>query len=347
MRIVAGSARGIRLTEVPEGVRPTSDRVREAVFNSLGQFFDGGEVLDLYAGTGALGIEALSRGCEKATFVERNGAAVRAIRENLGRAGFAGGAAEVVRGEVGSALERLVGEGRRFRLIFADPPYSMARAEVEVLVKRLPDLLAPHGRAVVESGEPVEAAPEGMAITERRYGGTVVTYFEVTEGGAESALQTAICPGSFDPVTSGHVDVITRAAGLFDHVIVAVGKNARKGPKLPAEDRVRLIERVTKPLENVAVEIMDGLLVDFARARGAQVVVKGLRVVSDFESEFQQAQLNRGLYPELETVYIMAVAEHMYLSSSAVREIASHGGSVKGLVPDEVLETVQRLYSGG
>jgi pantetheine-phosphate adenylyltransferase len=347
LRIVAGSARGIRLTNVPEGVRPTSDRVREAVFNSLGQFFDGGEVLDLYAGTGALGIEALSRGCERATFVERNGTAVRTIRENLSRAGFAEDSAQVVRGVVGPALERLVREERRFRLIFADPPYSMARAEIEVLVKRLPDLLAPHGRAVVESGESVGVAPEGLAVTGRRYGGTVVTYFEWSGEGAESALQMAICPGSFDPVTSGHVDVISRAAGLFDHVIVAVGKNIRKGPKLPAEDRVRLIEKVTRPLENVSVEVMDGLLVDFARVQGAQVVVKGLRAVSDFESEFQQAQLNRGLYPELETVYLMAVAEHMYLSSSAVREIASHGGSVGGLVPDEILETVQRLYSGG
>ena len=108
--------------------------------------------------------------------------------------------------------------------------------------------------------------------------------------------------------------------------------------------RPDLIEKVTGPLENVSVEIIDGLLVDFARERGARVVVKGLRAGSDFELEFQQAQLNRTLYPEFETVFIMAAAEHSYLSSSAIREIASYGGSVRGLVPDEILDIVQRLY---
>ena len=107
MRVIAGTARGLRLAPAPRGVRPTSDRVRESVFNALGQFFDGGEVLDLYAGTGALGIEALSRGCERAVFVEKDARAVATIRENLRRAGFAD-RAEVVRGEVGRALDELL-----------------------------------------------------------------------------------------------------------------------------------------------------------------------------------------------------------------------------------------------
>src|SRR3712207_7128973 len=110
MRIIAGTARGLRLSAVPEGVRPTSDRVREAIFNSLGQFFDGGEVLDLYAGTGALGIEALSRGCERAVFVERSGRAAAAIRENLRRAGF-GGRGGVLRGDAVEALGRVESAG--------------------------------------------------------------------------------------------------------------------------------------------------------------------------------------------------------------------------------------------
>src|SRR3712207_9222642 len=125
MRIIAGTARGIRLAPVPRGVRPTSDRVRESVFNSLGQFFEGGCVLDLYAGTGALGIEALSRGCERAVFVERDGAALAAITENLRRTGFAD-RAEVIRGDVGRTLDRMVADGRQFNLIFADPPYRIA-----------------------------------------------------------------------------------------------------------------------------------------------------------------------------------------------------------------------------
>jgi len=343
MRIIAGTARGVRLGPVPNGVRPTSDRVREAVFNSLGQFFDSGEVLDLYAGTGALGIEALSRGCERAVFVENNSRAAAVVRENLARAGFAE-RGEVLRGVVEGELGRLVSSGRKFHLIFADPPYRIPPREIGDVVERLAALLAPGGRAVIESGHPPVWDADIMKGESRRYGGTFVTFLERSE---EHSMKLAICPGSFDPITVGHVDVINRAAHIYDHVIVAVGKNVRKGPRLTAEERARLIGKVTGLMENVSVEIMDGLLVEFARERGATVVIKGLRAGSDFESEFQQAQLNRTLYPEFETVFIMAAAEHSFLSSSAVREIASYGGNVRGLVPEEILEIVQRLYVDG
>jgi pantetheine-phosphate adenylyltransferase/16S rRNA (guanine(966)-N(2))-methyltransferase RsmD len=343
LRIIAGSARGIRLAPVPDAVRPTSDRVREAVFNSLGQFFDGGEVLDLYAGTGALGIEALSRGCENATFVEKNPKAVHTIRENLSRTGFSEDA-EVLRGDVMEALERLAVEECKFHLIFADPPYKIPPREIGGVLERLAALLTPDGRVVVESGDPPPVqTTESLKGVSRRYGDTVVTFLECSE----HMMKLAICPGSFDPITVGHLDVIRRAANIYDHVVVAVGKNVRKGPRITAEERARLIEKVTGPLENVSVEIIDGLLVEFARERGARVVVKGLRAGSDFELEFQQAQVNRMLYPEFETVFIMAAAEHSFLSSSAVREIASYGGDVRGLVPEEILDTVRRLYVDG
>jgi pantetheine-phosphate adenylyltransferase len=162
---------------------------------------------------------------------------------------------------------------------------------------------------------------------------------------SEITMIVAVCPGSFDPVTVGHLDIIRRAAGIFDHVVVAVGSNLRKQPRLSAPERARLIEKITAGFENVSVEVMEGLLVDFARDQGAKVVVKGLRAVSDFESEFEQAQLNRKMYPELETVFIMASAEHSFLSSSVVREIASLGGDVRGLVPEGILETVREIYS--
>ena len=338
MRVIAGTARGTRLAPVPDGVRPTSDRVRESVFNSLGQFFEGGRVLDLYAGTGALGIEALSRGCERAVFVERDRRARAAIRRNLERTGFAG-RAEIVGGEVELQLGRLAGP---YSLIFADPPYRIAAAEVGGILYRLGALLGPGGRVVVESGEALAEGPGGKKGVTRRYGGTFVTVFDRSE----LTMIVAVCPGSFDPVTMGHLDIVRRASKIFDHVVVAVGGNLRKAPRLPAVERARLIEKVTADLENVSVEVMEGLLVDFAREQGAQVIVKGLRAVSDFESEFEQAQLNRTMFPELETVFIMASAEHSFLSSSAVREIASLGGEVRGLVPEGILETVRQIYSG-
>jgi pantetheine-phosphate adenylyltransferase/16S rRNA (guanine(966)-N(2))-methyltransferase RsmD len=340
MRVIAGSAGGIRLAPVPRGVRPTSDRVRESLFNSLGQYFEGGKVLDLYAGTGALGIEALSRGSGYAIFVERDRRARAAIHENLRRTGFVE-SAEVLGGEVEAVLGRLAGRGDRFDLIFADPPYRIA-AEVGGILHRLRSLLAPGGTVAIESGEaPVEGAGGKKGVT-RRYGGTFITILDRSE----LTMIVAVCPGSFDPVTTGHLDVIRRASKIFDHVIVAVGTNRRKQTRLPAVDRARLLEKVTADMEGVSVEVMEGLLVDFARERGAQAIVKGLRAVSDFESEFEQAQLNRRMFPELETIFIMASAEHSFLSSSVVREIASLGGEVRGLVPEGVLETVKQIYSG-
>ena len=272
-------------------------------------------------------------------FVEKNGRAARTVLENLERAGF-GERGEVIRGDVGEVVERLVEGGQVFRLIFADPPYRIPPREIGSILQRLEALLTPYGRLVVEGSEPPVHITERLKGASRRYGGTIVTFLERFQ----PTMKIAICPGSFDPVTAGHVDIIRRAAAIYDHVVVAVGANLKKRPRLSAEERARLIEKVMSDLENVSVEVMEGLLVNFAREQGARVVVKGLRAGSDFESEFQQAQLNRRLYPEFETVFIMAAAEHSFLSSSAVREIAYYGGSVRGLVPEEILEIVQRLY---
>ena len=350
MRVIAGSARGVRLAEVPSGVRPTGDRVRESVFNSLGQFFDGGEVLDLYAGTGALGIEALSRGCERAVFVERDRRAVYTIRENLRRTGL-GDRAEVVRGDARRTLERRAGTmyNSRFSLIFADPPYRIAADEMEGIFESLGLALTPGGKAVIESGTASGAMPSDNAEIQniqkgvsRRYGDTVVTIFERSE----STVTSAVCPGSFDPITVGHLDVIRRASQVFDHLVVAVGSNREKNPLMDAPARARLIERVTGDLPNVSVKVMEGLLVEFAREQGARVIVKGLRAVSDFDAEFEQAQLNQTLDPEVETMFIMSSAEHSFLSSSAIREIAGLGGDVTRFVPELILDTVREVYSG-
>src|SRR5215211_2029238 len=166
---------------------------------------------------------------------------VATIRENLRRAGFAG-RGEVVRDDVGRALDRMLTEGRVFNLIFADPPYRIAKTEVGGLVSRLRALLAPGGRVVIESGEaPKKGTKKGKKGVTRRYGGTYVTILDRSE----LTMIVAIYPGSFDPVTTGHLDIIRRASKIFDHVVVAVGSNLRKRPRLPAPERARLIEKVT------------------------------------------------------------------------------------------------------
>jgi pantetheine-phosphate adenylyltransferase len=157
----------------------------------------------------------------------------------------------------------------------------------------------------------------------------------------------AICPGTYDPVTHGHLDVITRAAGMFDQVIVAVvAASVRKSQSLfDAEDRIGFIERATTHLANVSVEPFSTLVVDFARERGAKAIIKGLRAISDFEYELEMNQLNRNLAPDVESVYLMASPQYSFLSSSGVKEIALFGGDVSDLVPEEVAQRLQEALA--
>lgn len=156
-------------------------------------------------------------------------------------------------------------------------------------------------------------------------------------------MRIAVCPGSFDPVTKGHLDIVTRASKLFDRVIVLVVINAAKTPSFSPEERVQMIREVIGgSLPNVEVDTFSGLLADYVRDVGAVAIVKGLRAVSDFEYEFQMALANRKLNPELDTVFLMTSAEYMYLSSSVVKDIAVHGGSVAGFVPDGIMQDIVR-----
>lgn len=153
-------------------------------------------------------------------------------------------------------------------------------------------------------------------------------------------MKIAIYPGSFDPVTLGHLDVIERAAALFDRLIVVVMHNQTKKPMFTPEERQAFLRRVTSHLDNVEVDMFGGLLAEYARQRGACTIVKGLRAVSDFESEFQMALANRKLNPDLDTAFLMTSAEYMYLSSSIVKDIAVHGGDISGFVSPELVDEV-------
>lgn len=157
---------------------------------------------------------------------------------------------------------------------------------------------------------------------------------------AESKQRIAVCPGSFDPVTLGHVDIIQRAAAIFDKVIVLVSINPTKEPMFSPEERVEMIKTVTKNLPNVEVETFGGLLADFVKSHGATAIVKGLRAVSDFEYEFQMALANKKLCPEAETIFLVTRSENMYLSSSMVKQIAYFGRDISGFVPAEIKERI-------
>jgi pantetheine-phosphate adenylyltransferase len=159
---------------------------------------------------------------------------------------------------------------------------------------------------------------------------------------------TAVYPGTYDPVTNGHLDVIQRAASVFDRVVVGVvGTPRHKAPMFGLEERVGFLREATGAIDNVEIDVFKELVVDFAHKWGAKVIVKGLRVISDFEWEFQMNQLNRTLAPEIETVYVMASPSVSFVSSSGVKEIAAFGGNVDELVPEAVARRFRVLHPNG
>lgn len=157
-------------------------------------------------------------------------------------------------------------------------------------------------------------------------------------------MRIAIFPGSFDPITNGHLDIIHRAAALYDALVVAISVNPNKGGGSPMERRTDMVRQVVGGLDNVQVEHFSGLLVAYAAKRGAQVIVRGLRAANDFEYEFQMAQLNRGLESTVETLFMMTSPQYAYISSSSVREIAALGGDIGPLVPPVLRTQIERAY---
>ena len=155
-------------------------------------------------------------------------------------------------------------------------------------------------------------------------------------------MKVAIYPGSFDPITSGHLNIIQRAANIFDKLIVCVMVNAGKNPMFTLEERVELIRRVTRDIPNLEIHCSNKLLAEFAREQGSCVIVKGLRAVSDFENEFQMALINRKINCDLDTMFLTADKEYMYMSSSVVKELGSYGANLSDFLPKEIIPDFQR-----
>ncbi len=309
MRVITGSARGRRLETLPgeDVTRPTTESVKEALFSMIQFDIEGRRVLDLFAGSGQLGIEALSRGARSCTFVENNRGAKQVVERNLAHCRLEE-QANVVFSDAVSFLNR----SGTYDLVLLDPPYGkgILQRVLAALVPRLSD----DAMVVCESGRQNQDRP----VSSRKGLGR---------------MKTAICPGSFDPVTLGHLDIIERAAGLFDQVTVLVMQNSAKQDGLfTVEERCRLIRRCLHA-ENIQIDTYDGLLVDYAKQTGAAAVVKGLRALSDFEYEFQQALTNKSLCPQLETVFLTAKGENMFLSSSMVKEVCRLDGDISALCP--------------
>ncbi|HLJ29962.1 MAG TPA: pantetheine-phosphate adenylyltransferase [Candidatus Angelobacter sp.] len=159
-------------------------------------------------------------------------------------------------------------------------------------------------------------------------------------------LSRAIYPGSFDPLTNGHLDLIERGSKIFEELIVAILRNAEKDPLFSPSERCEMLEEMVKPYPNVRVDVFEGLLVEYAMHKKAKVLLRGIRAISDYEYELQMALMNRKLQPQLETVFMMPAEAYSYLSSRLVKEISRLGGSVRGLVPDLVEEKLREKFAG-
>ena len=234
--------------------------------------------------------------------------------------------------------------GRRYDLVLVDPPYRMLSKFQPMLATHLPSVVAPDGLVVVESEAKEEPELPLPLRTSRRYGSTRVSLFE-GYAVSDSSPVTAICPGSYDPVTNGHLDIITRAAGIFERVVVGVVRDPQhKKAMFSVEERVQFLRDALADHDNIEVEVFAELVVEFARAWGAKTMVKGLRAISDFEWEFQMHHLNRNLAPEVETMYLMSSPQYSFLSSSGVKEVASFGGDVRDLVPEPVAKRFREMF---
>lgn len=332
-------------------MRPTPQRVRESLFSVLGDRVEGARVLDLFAGSGALGLECLSRGAASAVFVERDRAVAAVLRQNVESAGAA--RCQVLVREASSAVRDLGRQGARFDLVFLDPPYGRGLVEPTVEALGAAGLVAPDGLVVVDhpAGEPPGPRIGSLVLVDRRvFGDTAVAMFAPAQGPDEAPSQehtmarVAIYPGSFDPVTHGHLNIIHRALQVFDRLIVGVLDNASKSALFTVDERIAQIGGALEHDPRVQAVHFGGLLVDFARAHGATVVVRGLRAVSDFDYEFQMAHMNRRLAPEIETMFMMTGEEFFYVSSRLVKEVAFLGGDVTGLVPENVVAALATRY---
>ncbi len=349
--MTGGELAGRRLrAPATRGVRPTADRVREALFARLGTW-DDARVLDLYAGSGSLGIEALSRGAARAVFVERSAAVIATLRANLAALGLEP-RARVVRGDAKATLRRLAREGERFDLVLVDPPYASGEAPRVLASLAGTGILAPGATLVLESSRRDElATPAGLVVLdERRYGDTKVTRFaEATAGAAEQAggsmqprdARVGLFAASFDPVTNGHLDLLTRARRVFDEVVVAVGRNISKEGSFSVEERLEILHALLGREPGVRITSFDGLVVDYAREIGATALIRGLRAMSDFEYEFEMALMNKHLNPELETLFMMTDQKYLYVSSSRLKELVRFGTSIEDFVPAVVAKKLR------
>lgn len=378
MRIITGSAKGKRLLTLEgETTRPTSDRIKEAMFSSIQFDIEGRRVLDLFAGCGQLGLEALSRGAASAMFVDASSDAIALVKKNIAATGFREKCRTLV-SDYRNYLRKAGGKVAPFDLVFLDPPYAM-QACTDALCRLVrEDLLAPGALVVMECGEEVptpEVAGNFEVLKSTRYGKktgieillyrgkkeekpeeesaraaeiavTEVSAAEVSASEAEKTpveessrkkkKERVILPGTYDPVTLGHLDIIRRAAAEYEEVFVTVFVNPDKTPLFSLSDRLAMLMLATDDLDNVLVTESAGLVIDYMRDHHIRKIVKGYRNDADLAYEEKQAEWNAG-HGGVTTDLLPCEKELRDVSSTLARRRLAEGGDLSGILPEKVL----------
>lgn len=302
-------------------------------------YLDGGLVLDLFAGSGGLAIEAVSRGAAHAICVDRSYPAIKIIRENIGITKepekFT-----VLKMDAKQALKEFVGTQQQFDYIFLDPPYAKQELVLQLEQMVQADLMATHAVIVCETAKEVDL-PERIGtlvkVDGRFMGLRQSRFIEMRD----KMKRIALFPGSFDPLTAGHVDLIERGASLFDELIIGVFVNTSKVNFFTGGEKVELITEALAHVPNVRVVAQETeLTVTAAKKMGAQFLLRGIRSVKDYEYERDIMEMNHHLDPTLETVFLLANAKYSYISSSLLKEILHFGGDVEAYLPPNIYQAI-------
>lgn len=326
MRIVGGVFKGRKLKEFSDiGVRPTSDMAREAVFNILRDEIDGASFLDLFAGTGAMGLEALSRGAEYVCFNDSSFKSRELINHNLASLGIKNGYTVLP----DNAESLLANINKKFDIVYLDPPYKYEN--VNGIIELCANVIE-NGIIVLETETPVFFEPEGLKIfNRRRYGRINLTFYK-------KRVKKDVClfAGTFDPVTLGHVNLVDKLLKDFDKVIVGLGQNPEKTPFFSLEKRLEFLSVAFKD-KPVIIKAYSGYTVDFMKENGIKFTARGIRNKKDLKYEKKMAAFNASLSQEIETIFIDVDGENAKISSTLVREKFKKGESLLGYVPQEIL----------
>lgn len=331
MRIIAGKYKGKTLeTFDVSAVRPTSDRAREAIFSCIQFEIEGKKFLDAFCGSGAVGIEAASRGAKEVVFIDSFPGSVKLTDKNLAKVGLN------VKARLNDCVQYLKRD-EKFDIIFLDPPYRSDDGEKALKIIAERDLLNDGGLCIIERGSAFNELIDGLFIEkQKKYGIACFTFYRRAD------KRTCVFAGSFDPITVGHVRIAERALEKYEKVIVAVGNNENKKYTFDRYTRENAVRAAFENNPRVQTEYFDGLLVDFLKSKRVTDNVRGLRDETDRLYEENMLAYNKKLYPEIKNVYIDAEDGFLDVSSHRVRELMQNGGDYSALLAPGTAEIIEK-----